>query len=128
MLSHLPDGVYSLSYRFPADAEVGATGLAIVRNSDIFGSDAAGGVFKARQNRRTGEVRGTISLPPDGEMITGQRAGPQGMDIDVKAAPMAGSEGLCFVVDLAGSQVAIEASYVGPLPAGLPTAAELARS
>lgn len=121
MFSPLSDGVYSVSYRYPADSQAGVEGLAIVRGHHIMGSDASGGLFKARQRVSTGTVTGTLRAPPDAELITGLRTGPEPSDIPFTAVPQSGDQTL-FLAAIGGSEIAVVVSYVGPLPADLPIA------
>lgn len=121
MLSGLADGVYSLVYRIASgEAEPSAKGLAVVRNNEIIGSDAAGGVFEGRlradDGGGPGRFCGVMSVPPGGELITGLRAGPDGLAVQLDAVPRADTDRLCFDVEIGGQLVGVEVAYIGPLP------------
>ena len=120
MLSKLADGVYSLAYRSPGADLAIANGLAIVRDNSIMGSDEAGGLFNGRfcpgDPTTSATVSGRLCLPPDGELITGLRAGPDGMDIDLQATADPTEQGLRFHVQIADKTIDVDAAYIGPLP------------
>lgn len=120
MLSELLDGIYSLDYRCAGSETARAGGLAIVRKNEIMGSDKAGGMFAGRfvpgNRHRPGIFEGTISLPPNGELITGLRAGPEGLEVELHGVPIANPTGLHFRVEVAGQTIGVDVGYVGPLP------------
>jgi hypothetical protein len=117
----LADGIYRLDYRTATGDAVFANGLAIVRNNEILGSDPAGGLFKGQylpgDDQRPGAFEGYIALPPNGELITGLRAGPDGLDIALRGVSTVSDTALGFLVEVAGQIVSVDVAYVGPLPA-----------
>lgn len=122
MLPDLVDGIYSLHYRTVRDGGDCAKGLAIVRQNEIIGSDESGGVFRGTLTAYPPHAtifRGSMSIPPDGELITGLRVGPEGIDLEICAIPDTTGDGLRFEVDIGGMTIGVEATYVGPLPSGL---------
>lgn len=121
MLPDLADGIYNLSYRLSSEPDAMACGLAIVRDSRIIGSDPEGGVFEGHfvQNETTGApcFRGVITLPPAGELITGLSTGLEGLDLQVTAHHSETQNGAVrFVALIAGEEIAVDATYLGPLP------------
>lgn len=116
----LENGIYGLQYRAARESEAdGGNALAVLRDGRILGSDPWGGVFvgscefdpEARLNR----VRLRFNVPPEGVLITGFSAGPNGTVLDIVGtvgctAPDA------TVVQVAGAPVSVELTYLGPLP------------
>jgi hypothetical protein len=128
MLPIICDGVYALSFRSSRDTGDPATGLAIVRDGCLFGSDPGGciihGVLVGPQAPQTSShFEGSISVPPDSELITGHSAGTQGLYLSVQAIARSCAEALLFVADVAGHSVEVTARYVGPVPRDLQVAA-----
>ena len=119
------EGVYGLSFRgagsaAPAPHAECVEALAILRAGKILGSDRWGGIFRgflefdpvARQSK----ICVRMDVPPDGELITGFAAGPDGASFDIVAefgqsAPMA-----LTTIDVAGHPVDVEFQFLGPLP------------
>lgn len=119
MLPLLTDGVYNLLFRLKADTGPATSGLAIIRDNRIFGSDPEGSVFEghlAPDEQGTPRIRGVLSLPPGGELITGLAAGPEGMDVELTAHPQAQDGTLRFIAVVAGESIDVDITYVGPLP------------
>lgn len=120
--SHMLDeGLYGLSYRAEKASEpAGGDALAVLRNGKILGSDRWGGVFAGsytydaagKQNR----VHVRFDMPPDGTLVTGYCAGPSGATLDIVADFQRATPVSHAVVDVAGQPVAIELTYIGPLP------------
>jgi hypothetical protein len=141
----LDDGVYGLSFESrehsgcgsisnsSSEPDVGcsrcegvslAEGLAVLRSGRILGSDPYGGVFRgcyrydAARDEVFVEVR--LSIPPNGVLLTGLEAGPDGAFVDVSgrfctttlrsSRPVSSA-----VVDVAGAQVRVELRFVGAL-------------
>ncbi len=128
MLSQLRNGIYSLSYEMAGDDHASSNGgLVIVRDDEIHGSDPGGSVFNGTiSTAANGEPRihGHIIIGPHGELLTGLTAGPDGLRIDFDAIPSNSTGGgLVFNVEIAGTEIAVKAAYVGPLPTGLDKAA-----
>lgn len=120
MLPDLADGIYNLSYHLPAELGTAACGLAIVRDKRIIGSDPEGGVFEGHleSNEATGApcFQGVVTLPPAGELITGLSTGLEGLDVQVTAHAETQDGSLRFVATIAGEKIAVDATYLGPLP------------
>ncbi len=115
------EGLYALRYTHANDArlETGSA-LAVLRSGKVFGSDRWGGVFSGSYDfdgaTETNTMHVRLTVPPDGELITGLQAGPQGTTIDIvgtfdRAAPLSSA-----TIDVAGHPVDVELSYLGPLP------------
>jgi len=120
----IANGVYTLSFRDPSasSGEDGA-GVAIVRDSWIIGSDPGGciinGHLAQRHDSGTGPeaiFEGSIFVPPESELITGQSAGPKGLSLRVRAAAIACGSHISFLADVSGRAIDVSAIYVGPLP------------
>jgi hypothetical protein len=118
----LEDGIYGLAYaagrgRMPGEGSA----LAMLRGGRILGSDPWGGVFTGSCRFDAGRRLTTIDLrlevPPNGELITGFSAGPAGASIDIVAAFEGAAPKLSSIIDVAGRQVRVELTYLGPLPA-----------
>jgi hypothetical protein len=116
------DGLYGLAYAAGRERMPGeGSALATLRRGRIMGSDPWGGVFTgsckfdAARHLSTIELR--LDVPPNGELITGFSAGPAGASIDIVAAFEGAAPKLSSVVDVAGRQVRVEITYLGPLPA-----------
>jgi hypothetical protein len=120
MLHDFVDGIYSLDYRHRSEVSATASGLAIIRDSRIIGSDPAGGLFEGHlaADPETGvpQFSGTMSLPPGSELITGLAAGAEGMDLQLIAHADAQDGGLHFTASIAGETLEVNVTYVGPLP------------
>lgn len=113
----IDDGVYGLSFETPA--RPGDGGLAVLRGGLILGSDPHGGVFRGRYRydpacgEATVEVR--LAVPPHGVLLTGLEAGPEGAFLDVSGRFRPGRPVSSAVVDIAGTPVAVELRFMGPL-------------
>lgn len=115
----LENGLYDLRFQPVAETH-GDSGnaLAIVRNGKILGSDPWGGVFAGScefdAQARTTNVRVCFDIPPEGQLITGFSAGPEGATLDIVGAfKQATPE---TVVNVAGAEVKLHLTYLGPLP------------
>jgi transcriptional regulator with XRE-family HTH domain len=117
----LDEGLYGLSYTGEHLGEVDhGQGLAVLRNGKILGSDRWGGVFAGSYEydpvSKTNNVHVRLEMPPDATLVTGFASGPDGATLDIvgafeRAAPVSST-----VVEIAGVPVAIELTYIGPLP------------
>lgn len=117
----LRDGLYGLQYRASCDGvSDGGNALAVLRDGRILGSDPWGGVFAgscefdpaACLNR----VRLRFEVPPEGTLITGFSAGPDGAVLDIVGACKPASPDSALVVEVAGAPVSVRLTYLGPLP------------
>jgi len=118
----LDEGLYGLSYR-AEEEETGPEGgdaLAVLRNGKILGSDRWGGVFAGSYVYdaacKLNRVHVRLDMPPDGVLVTGYRSGPAGETLEIvatfeRAAPVSQA-----VVKVEGKAVAVELTYIGPLP------------
>lgn len=117
----MDEGIYGLEYRaeFMGEAETGSA-LAALRNGKILGSDRWGGVFVGSYDYDPVSERNSVhlrlSVPPEGRLITGFSAGPEGAAIDIvgsfeRAAPLTKA-----VAEVAGHPVEVTMKYLGPLP------------
>ncbi len=117
----LEDGIYGLRYTAVCDGKSDAgRGLAVLRCGRILGSDPWGGVFVGScefdPDVRLNKVRLQFDVPPEGTLITGFSAGPAGAVLDIVGAVSAAAPSATTVVEVAGTPVAVELTYLGPLP------------
>ncbi len=117
----LDEGLYGLSYRAEkvAEPETGDA-LAVLRNGKILGSDRWGGMFAGSYAYdaacKLNRVHVRLDLPPDGVLVTGYRAGPSGATLEIVGTFERATPVLQAVVDVAGQPIAVELTYIGPLP------------
>lgn len=117
----LEDGLYGLRYTtlHEGKADTGSA-LATLRNGRVLGSDPWGGVFigSCTFDPETGhsKVHLQFDVPPDGTLITGFFAGPAGAVLDIVGALEGASPSTATVVEVAGTPVSVELTYLGPLP------------
>lgn len=119
----IDEGLYNVEYRSSllcsSDGDYGSA-LAVLRNGKILGSDRWGAVFMGSYEfdpvQETNSVHLRLHVPPQGELVTGFAAGPQGAVIDVagqfeRAAPVSRT-----VAEVAGQPVEVTMTYLGALP------------
>ena len=119
----MDEGLYNVDYR-TARVTDGAAGngsaLAVLRNGKILGSDRWGAVFMGSYEfdpvSETNAVHLRLHVPPEGELVTGFAAGPEGAILEVtgqfdRAAPVART-----VAEVAGQPVEVTMTYLGALP------------
>lgn len=125
----LDEGVYGLRFEGPrvegetaaggSDGSACGEGLAVLRGGQILGSDRYGGVFKGRYryDAACGEafVEVRLAIPPNGVLLTGLEAGPDGAFVDVSGRFQPPKPVSCAVVDVSGVPMAVELRFVGPL-------------
>ncbi|MBL8846469.1 MAG: hypothetical protein JNN24_11930 [Hyphomicrobium zavarzinii] len=122
----LDEGVYGLRFDLlPSEGDAGAglsacgDGLAVLRGGQILGSDRYGGVFKGcyRYDAVRGEalVEVRLAVPPNGVLLTGLEAGPEGAFVDVSGRFQPPRPVSSAVVDVSGVPMAVELRFVGPL-------------
>lgn len=114
----LKNGLYDLRFQTTATEQDHGNALAILRNGKVLGSDPWGGVFAGSCEFDAGagqtKVRVRLDIPPDGSLITGFCAGPEGAVLDIVGAfEQATPE---TVVTVAGAEVKLALTYLGPLP------------
>ena len=117
----LDEGLYGLVYRGEdGGLPDGGNALAVLRNGKIFGSDRDGGVFTGSYEfdpvNELNKVHVRMQIPPDGRLVTGYAAGPEGATLDIagafeRAAPVAS-----ISVEAAGRPIEVQLTYLGPLP------------
>jgi hypothetical protein len=117
------NGIYKVCYRsLLHDEGTGEHSYASVRDGHIIGSDRLGAVFAGTGlSGGAGDGRDDVfdielTIPPGGELITGLVAGPCGATLKLQSRLDPGKLSQFAVVDVAGSQVEIMVSYLGPLP------------
>ncbi len=117
----LDEGIYELFYKAPDTEQIpGESALCVLRNGKILGSDRWGGVFEGSYKydaiRNTNSLHVRLKVPPEGELVTGFSAGPNGATIEVtttldRAAPLTQT-----TVDIADQPVELQMKFLGPLP------------
>ena len=125
------EGVYGLSFTAlaPSDGADRVEGLAMLRGGRVLGSDPHGGVFTGHYHYDAvrGEVVIAVRLvvPPNGVLLTGLEAGPDGLLVDISGRFAPAKPVSSAVVDVAGAPIAVELRYVGPLSAGPPSSGRM---
>lgn len=118
----MDEGLYNLEYRRGGGRcdDEGGSALAALRNGKILGSDRWGGVFMGSYEydpvTERNSVHLRLSVPPEGRLVTGFAAGPEGATLDVvgsfeRAAPVTKAQAL-----VAGEPIEVTMTYLGPLP------------
>lgn len=121
----IDEGLYNVEYRSTGhrgdDADAaGGSALAVLRNGKILGSDRWGAVFMGSYEfdpvSETNAVHLRLHVPPEGELVTGFAAGPEGAIVEVtgqfdRAAPVSRA-----VADVAGRSLEVTMTYLGALP------------
>ena len=121
----LEDGIYGLDYRAQdAHGEDGGRALAILRDGKILGSDPWGGLFTGLYDydprHCLNKVRLRFDVPPEGVLVTGFCAGPTGATLDIVGAFERTAPKMVTVVDVSGTPVEVQLTYLGPLPGEKP--------
>lgn len=120
----LDDGVYELRFKCPGGNGAGmpplsGEGLAVLRGGRILGSDRHGGVFKGRYRydpaRGDAVVEVRIAIPPNGVLLTGLEAGPDGAFLDVSGRFPPSRPASSAVIEIGGATMAVELRFFGPL-------------
>jgi len=117
----LEDGLYGVKYTTVCkDRPDAGNALAVLRDGKILGSDPWGGVFVGScefdPDAGLAKVRLQFDVPPDGTLITGFSAGPSGAVLDIVGAVEGASPLAATVVEVEGTPVSVEITYLGPLP------------
>ncbi len=122
----IDEGLYNVEYRSAgprggkADDSASGSALAVLRNGKILGSDRWGAVFMGSYEfdsvSETNAVHLRLHVPPQGELVTGFAAGPEGAIIEVagqfeRAAPVSRT-----IADVAGRPIEVTMTYLGALP------------
>lgn len=117
----LDEGLYNLEYRaeYLGESDSG-TALAVLRNGKILGSDRHGGVFMGsyEYDAMTGlnAVHLRMHVPPDGMLVTGFAAGPDGATVDVVGSFGRAAPATSAFAEVAGRPVEVTMTYLGALP------------
>ena len=64
----------------------------------------------------TNRVHLRLSVPPDGTLVTGFAAGPEGASLDIVGAFERAAPVSSIVVEAAGQPIGVQLTYLGPLP------------
>lgn len=119
----IKDGLYSLTYGASSgryEKTDTKSGVALLRNGRIVGSDAGGakfeGTYQFDSARQTNHFHVWLRVPPAGELVTGHDASETGAMVEViadldRADPMAST-----VVHVGGRPLGLTLAYLGPLP------------
>lgn len=119
----LDDGVYdlTLSTAEPGGVIARTEALAILRGGLVVGSDPHGGVFRGRYRYDAScgkafvELR--LAIPPNGMLLTGFEAGPDGGSLDICTAFVPARPVSSVGVEIEGKVLDVELRYVGALSA-----------
>lgn len=119
----LDDGVYGLSFESRgeggAEGSYRSEGLAVLREGRLLGSDRHGSVFRGRCSydavRGEAIVAVRLAIPPNGVLLTGLEAGPEGAFVDVAGRFQPPRPVSSTVIDIGGAALAVELRFVGPL-------------
>ncbi len=117
----LEDGIYGLRFAASHDGEPeDASGLAVLREGRVLGSDPGGAVFTGTYEfdaiRQLNKVRLRLDVPPQGTLVTGFSAGPAGATLDIVGAFAGKPAETTAFVHIAGAPVGVQLTYLGPLP------------
>jgi hypothetical protein len=118
----LENGIYGLTFTAAhASAAEGGQALAVLRDGKVLGSDPWGGVFAGSCEfdpaRRVNKVRVQFGVPPEGTLVTGFSAGPDGAVLEIAGTVRQGRRRrTTTVVEVAGALVNVRLTYLGPLP------------
>jgi hypothetical protein len=116
----LADGIYGLSYKSANGDDPGGEALAVLRNGKVLGSDPWGGMFAGSyvydEEKQADTVEVRLEMPPDGILVTGESVGPEGAAVDLVCRFSCREPRAPAVVEIGGQPVALELTYLGPLP------------
>lgn len=117
----LDEGIYGFTYKGEHLGILdGDSALAVLRNGKILGSDRAGAVFAGSYEydgvNELNKVHVRMQVPPEGELVTGYAAGPDGAVVDIAGNFQRAEPFSKAVIEVAGRPVEITLSYLGPLP------------
>lgn len=117
----LVEGIYGFTYKGEHLGVLdGDSALVVLRNGKILGSGRSGGVFCGSYEfdgvRQVNWVRVRMQVPPEGELVTGYAAGPDGAVLDIAGSFERAEPSSRAVIEVAGRPVEITLSYLGPLP------------
>ncbi len=116
----LAEGVYLLNFESSQSSNLEREeGLAVLRDGRIVGSDPNGGIFKgsyrfdAQRAEAVVDVR--LAIPPNGVLLTGLRAGPEGAVLDLSGRFPAPAPASSATVNVGGAPLKVELRYMGRL-------------
>ena len=117
----LQNGLYSLSFTASASGVAEkASGLAILRDGSILGSDPLGaafsGTYEYDAERALNRVRLRLEIPSGGTLITGFESGSNGATLDVAGAFTGAADEASVFLHIAGAPLDVKIRYLGPLP------------
>jgi len=117
----LDEGVYRIAYTGSAAGDVETGGaLAVLRSGQIFGADPHGGVFTGTYDfdplSSQNLVHLRLQVPPGGVLVNGVMAGKDGAAVDITCAVPRAAPVSSAVVNVAGEPIAVDFTFVGPLP------------
>lgn len=115
----LQDGLYSLDYTVSeTDRDLSGSGLIMLRDGCILGTDRRGGVFVGAYVPAGVDAGSRVTLqmqvPPQGELVTGYAAGAEGASVDILGATEQATAGT--TVEVAGQPVEVRLTWIGALP------------
>lgn len=115
------EGLYSLRYA-GRDGELTSAddALAVLRNGKILGSDRYGGLFTGSYEfdpaNETNNMHVRLQIPPDGVLVNGFDAGPEGATIDIVGAFERAAPVSTTTVDIGGRPIDLHLTYLGAIP------------
>ena len=117
----LSEGVYGLAYRGEdGGLPDGGIALVVLRNGKIFGSDRDGGVFSGSYEfdpiSALNKVHVRIQMPPEGRLVNGYTAGPEGATLDIAGAFERAAPVSSITIQAGGRPIEVQLNYLGPLP------------
>ena len=114
----LTEGVYEMDYHAAVERpDVIGSGLALLRDGKILGTDRCGSVFIGSYDYDMASARGRVCMHLQfgpGELVTGLTLGDGG-EFDIEA-PIQVGDMIETTVDVAGAPVAIRLTFIGPPP------------
>lgn len=117
----LKDGLYHFNYWIgDSGDQAKGRGLCVLRAGSVLGSDECGGVFMGSYRLACDGVHHDVAvdlkLPPFGDLVTGQKAGPTGAGFRLTCTIEAPDAQALAVVFVEGVPVAVELVYIGAVP------------
>jgi len=117
----LDDGVYTLTYFATDCAQPSiASGLAVLRNGKILGSDRLGSVFTGSYaydaTRQINTVHVRLKVPDGGVLVTGFAAGSEAVTLEIAGSFERAAPTSTATVDVEGAPVDVRLTYLGALP------------
>lgn len=116
----LRDGIYSLSFAYESATDPIESALAIARDGAVLASDPQGGVYRTQSYRSIDDRHIHLVIecvvPPYRELITGHKAGADGLELMAEAIIDVDQDEQTVDACLDGQVVAMHICYLGPLP------------